>query len=145
MASLNHNHKNIVPFLYLFVGFLLLVSMIIPAHAARMGGMGKMRGGESMMVKSPEERAGEIAEKLSLSETQEVEVVYLLENLFRQQSEYIKKAQDSDELSRTEVMEQMKAAREKTIEQAGDFLNDEQLAQLTKSLNSGMNRQAGGR
>lgn len=145
MTFMNHNHKNIVPRLCLFGCFFLLVSMSLPAHAARMGGMGKMRGGESVMMKSPEERAAEIAEKLSLSEIQQVEVIYLLENMFRQQSEYIKKTQDSEDLFRTEEMELMKAVREKSIEQVGVFLNDDQLAQLTELLNSRMNLLAGGR
>ena len=145
MIFITQNHSNIVPRLCLLGCFFLLVSMSLPAHAARMGGMGKMRGGESMMMKSPEERAAEIAEKLSLSEIQQVEVVYLLENMFRQQSEYMEKIQDSNQLSRNDAMVQMKAVREKTIEQVGDFLNDDQLAQLTELLNSSMNRQAGGR
>lgn len=145
MTSMNHNYKNIAPRLCLLGCFFLLVSNILPAYAARMGGMGKMREGESMTMKSPEERAAEIAEKLSLSEIQQVEVVYLLENMFRQQSEYMEKTQDSDLLSRTDVMGQMNAVREKTIEKVGDFLNDDQLAQLIELFNSSMNRQAGGR
>lgn len=145
MTFMNHNHKKNVLSLCLIGCFFMLVSMSLPAHAARMGGMGKMRGGEGMMMKSPEEQVAEIAEKLSLSEIQQVEVVYLLENMFRQQAKCLKKTQDSDELSRTEVMGQMKAIREKTIEQVGDFLNDDQLAQLTELLNSSMNRQAGRR
>ncbi len=72
-------------------------------------------------------------------------MVYLLENMFRQQSEYAKQAEESDEFSRTEVMEKMKAVREKTVELVGDFLSDDQLAQLTELLDSSMNRPAGGR
>ena len=46
MTFLNQNHKNIVLHLCLLGCFFLLISVSLPAHAARMGGMGKMRGGE---------------------------------------------------------------------------------------------------
>ena len=46
-------------------------------------------------------------------------MVYLLENMFRQQYGYMEKTQDSEQLSRTDFMGQMTAVSEKTIEQLG--------------------------
>ena len=95
----------------------LVVSMVLPTHAARPGGMGTMGSRGGMMINSAEERAAEVAEKLWLSEAQQVQVVYLLEYMFRQQFAYSKQARESDELSRTEGMENMKVLREKTMDQ----------------------------
>lgn len=146
MVPLIQNQKNIVlSILCLVAGFFLVVSQSLPAHAARMrGNMGEMKGGDSMMIKNPEDQAMAIAEKLSLTEEQKIEVVYLLENMFKQQSAYLQQAKDYDESSRTEIMEKMKEARNRTIQLVGDFLNDSQLARLTELLHSSMKKQAGG-
>ncbi len=127
---------------------LMIVSLLGAAgdlSAAPMGGMGKMRGGGELKQRSPEEQAREIAMKLSLSENQQVEVVYLLENMFRHQADYLKQARDADELSRPGIMEHMTEVREKTIEQVGVFLNDSQLAKLLELLSPDMNRLEEGR
>lgn len=145
MNPLIQIRKNRLTLLCILTSFLLITSQSIPTHAGRMGGMGKKGEGDKMMMKSSEDRVRQIAEKLSLTQAQQAEVVYLLKNMFEQQSAYLKQAQDSDKSPRAETMEDMKELRDKTIEQVGDFLNDSQLAQLTELLNSGMDRPSNGR
>lgn len=149
MNLLNQNKRNIlVPLLCVLAAIALMIFQSVSVHAR--GGMGGgggmgMRGGEHSMIPSPEEQAMEIAEKLSLSKGQRGEVVYLLEKMFKQQSAYLKQAQDSDESSRTEAMGKIKKIRNNTIDLVGDFLSDDQLAQLTELLNADMKRPSEGR
>lgn len=72
-----------------------------------MGDMGDMKGPRSMIGSSPEEQAQQIAENLSLSEIQQIEMVYLLERMFNKQAEYMKQARTFDDLSRNEVEEKI--------------------------------------
>lgn len=144
IISISTVGKNILRLaMYSVVGLGLTIFQSSPTLAGMggmggKGGMGGMKEPGSMIGISPEKQAQQIADILSLSEIQQVEVVYLLERMFRRQAEYMEQAKTAEDQSRNEVLEKMQKLNRETLDLVGDFLNDTKLDQLTEMLNSDM-------